>query len=79
MKDKKYKSMQKQHVKCNRKSVSHPEVRFIENSPTKSPFETYTKAITIFVIRPLREIYTSVLNTQKFINVILFPELTKNW
>ena len=59
-------------------SVLHPEVRFIENSPTKTPFETFTKAMTIFVIRPLRKIYTSVLNRQKFINVILFPELTKN-
>ena len=50
----------------------------MESSPKKSPFETFTKAITVFVIRPLRRIYTSALNKQKFIRVILFPELAKN-
>ena len=58
--------------------VLHSEVRFIENFPTKFPFETFTKAIITFVIKALRKIYTSVLNRQQFINVILFPELTKN-
>ena len=52
------------------KPVLHPEVRFLENCPTKSSFGTFTKAITIHVIRALRKIYTSVLNGQKFINVI---------
>ena len=49
----------------------------MESSPNKSPLETFTKAITLFVIRPLRKIYTTFLNRQKFISVILFPELIK--
>ena len=59
-------------------SVLHREIRFIENSPNKSPFEIFTTARNIFVIKALRKSYTSVLNRQKFMNVIVFSELTKN-